>query len=302
VTAARRAPRRSLDGLDPEADHLEIHRRVTAEEFPWDYGRALEVAILRTCCVPSIAQVLAGSGEFHRRGQKRYDDTRILLGEVVHHGYDSERGRQAIRQVNQAHRHYDIADEDMLYVLSTFVFEPVRWIDRWAWRPMTTPERLAGFHFYRAVGRRLGMTAIPTDYAEFEAFNRDSERRRFATGADALQLGADLLGLYAAMYPAALRPAVARIWPARLDASMRAALGVPEPSRWARWLNAAILGCHATVDRAAPQWSAAVFARPMARSYPGYPFGYRIRDIGPDGVTCRSGGHQTPGGTDWDGR
>lgn len=279
-----RRPRahRGVDAeLDPVKDHLAIHRLVTAREFPWDYGRGLELAILRTCCVPSIARILVHSGEFRERGQKRYDDTRILLGELVRNGYDSTRGRQAIRQVNRAHRPFDIDREDMLYVLSTFVFEPTRWIERWAWRPLTATEKQASFHFYRAVGRRLGVAGIPEDLDEFERFNRDFERRNFAHTPQTRDGGADVLRLYAAMYWRPVRPVAAAVWRARLDEQALAALGIGGAPRWARLLNAVVLRAHATAERVAPAWTAAAFDRPDARTYPGYPCGYHLSDIGP---------------------
>lgn len=267
---------------DPAEGHLAIHRRVTAHEFPWDYGRGLELAMLRSYCVPSIADVLAASGEFRDRGQKRYDDTRILLRELVRNGYNSRRGRQALRQINRAHRPYEITNEDMLYVLSTFIFEPVRWIDRWAWRSMTEREKLAGFHFYYSIGRRLGVTEIPESYVEFEEFNQEFERTRFACTANTRRLAAEILDVYASMYGRPIRPAIRKLWAARLDPHARTALGIPSAPHWARLLNALVLHGHAGLERMAPKWCAKTFARPDARSYPE---GYRLCQIGPGAST-----------------
>lgn len=277
----------STSTLAPQSEdaitkHLAIHRRVTAREFPWDYGRGLELAMLRNCCVPSIADVLATGGEFRKRGHKRYDDTRILLRELVRNGYESEHGRQALRQINRAHRPYEISNDDMLYVLSTFVFEPVRWIDRWAWRSMTEREKLAGFHFYRAIGGRLGVTGIPESYTEFEQFNLQYEYKRFANTANTRRLGAEVLDVYVSMYGRPVRPAVRRLWSARLDSNARAALGISPTPHWAKLLNALILHGHAGLECRAPKWCAKAFARPDDRSYPE---GYRLCQIGPNANT-----------------
>lgn len=56
--------------------------------------------------------------------------------------------------VNRLHGRYDIDPADLRYVLSTFVFEPIDWIDAYGWRPLHEHERLAAFHYYREVGRR----------------------------------------------------------------------------------------------------------------------------------------------------
>ncbi|WP_418959840.1 oxygenase MpaB family protein [Streptomyces tritici] len=277
----RYATLRRLETLDPKTDHQEIHRVSSDSEFPWDYGRGLEVAIWRTCCVPAISGVLDGTGEFALRAQKRYDDTRILLGELVRGGYDSDRGRQAIRQINQAHRRFDIANEDMLYVLSTFVLEPVRWIDRWAWRPTSETERLAAFYFFVNVGKRMNIRELPTEYAAFERFNREYERLRFRRAASNHRVGTQIIDLYASWYPRPLDGLVAATLPCRLDAPALDALGLPAPPLWARVAHRAGVRGHARAERVAPRLMARLMTRPTARTYPGYPHGYDLADIGP---------------------
>ena len=56
-----------IEELDPVADHEEIYRISAGYEFPWDYQRALELALFRTYCVPSISELLAATGEFRDR-------------------------------------------------------------------------------------------------------------------------------------------------------------------------------------------------------------------------------------------
>src|SRR5206468_9117412 len=79
--------------LDPVRDHQRIVFLSTRVDFPFDTTRALELALFRTFGVPSISALLHRTGEFERRAQKRYDDTDIIVSEMMEHGYDSERGR-----------------------------------------------------------------------------------------------------------------------------------------------------------------------------------------------------------------
>lgn len=116
----------AIQRLDPEKDAQRIVFLSTCYEFPFDTTRALEFALFRTYCVPSISGLLDKTGEFQRRPQKRYDDTDLIVSELMEWGYDSERGRRALRRMNQLHGRFAIANEDFLYVLSTFVFEPIR--------------------------------------------------------------------------------------------------------------------------------------------------------------------------------
>ena len=115
---------RLIEALDPETDYWRIYRLHAQQEFPWDVTRALELALYRTYAVPSIGGLLDRTGEFRTRTQKRYDDTALLLGEVLEHGLDSDRGRRALRVINRAHARYPIDPDDARFVLATLLSSP----------------------------------------------------------------------------------------------------------------------------------------------------------------------------------
>lgn len=71
--------RRLNERLDPATDYVEIYRNVVMHEFPWDMNQALSFALYRTYAVPGIGRLLAATGEFTERTQKRYDDTALHL-------------------------------------------------------------------------------------------------------------------------------------------------------------------------------------------------------------------------------
>jgi len=164
---------------DPRRDCAAIARRLGTLVFPWDTTRSLEMALFRTFASPRIGALLHRTGEFEARAQKRYDDTDLIVSEIVEHGFDSERGARAIARMNAIHARFAIANDDLLYVLSTFVFEPIRWNARWGWRPMTPHEREGWFWFWRGVGERMGIRDLPSDLASFERFSASYERERF---------------------------------------------------------------------------------------------------------------------------
>lgn len=122
---------------DPRRDCQEIARHLATVAFPWDTTRALELALFRTFASPRIGGVLHGTCEFEARTGKRYDDTDLIISEIIEHGFDGPRGARAIVRMNALHGRFRIANEDFLYVLSTFVFEPIRWNQRFGWRRMT---------------------------------------------------------------------------------------------------------------------------------------------------------------------
>ena len=102
--------------------------------------------------------------------------------------------------MNDMHDRFRIANEDMLYVLSTFVFEPIRWIERFGYRPMTEHEKTAWFHYYRELGQHIGIADIPADRAGLEAVNRQVEATRFRHAESNHRIGSVtrdlLLGFY----------------------------------------------------------------------------------------------------------
>ena len=162
---------REIRALDPERDAQRIVFIDASLEFPWDTQRALELAFYRTYAVPAIAELLASTGEFTERAQKRYDDTQILISAFCEFGFDHDLGKRAIRRMNAIHGRFAIANEDFLYVLSTMVFEPIRWNARFGWRPLLEAEKLATFNFWREVGARMAIRDIPERYEDFERFN-----------------------------------------------------------------------------------------------------------------------------------
>jgi hypothetical protein len=225
---------REIRGLDPVADHRRIVYLDVCFEFPWDTTRALELALFRTFAVPSIAALLDSTGEFARAAQKRYDDTDLILSTIVEAGYDSDEGKRAIRRMNRIHGRFAITNEDFLYVLSSFVFEPIRWNARFGWRPLIETEKLATFEFWREVGRRMAIEEIPERYEEFERFNEEYERREFRPTEAARRVGSATRDMFLAWFPGLPRRLGAPAIHALMDEGVLEAFGFPQPPRAVR--------------------------------------------------------------------
>jgi hypothetical protein len=189
-----------IASLDAVKDCREIALLLSSREFSWDIERALEFALFRTYAVPSISGLLARTGEFEHRPRKRYDDTELILAEIMENGFDSDRGRRALARMNDMHGRFRIAESDLLYVLSTFVFEPIRWLERYGRRPMSAHEQQAWYRYYRALGERMGIPGIPDDLEEFRRFNEryEASHFRFAESNTAVATATSdlLLGFY----------------------------------------------------------------------------------------------------------
>jgi dephospho-CoA kinase len=162
-----------------DAAILECCREISGRLFPWDSNRALELALLKTFCLPSISGLLQRTGEFEERPRKRYDDTGLMLAELVRLGPDSPGGQAVIQRLNRIHGHYAISNADFLYVLSGFVAEPIRWMQHYGWRALNPMEQQALFRFWDHVGALMGISNRPTNLEALLALNARVEREDF---------------------------------------------------------------------------------------------------------------------------
>jgi hypothetical protein len=268
-----------IRALDPVRDHQRIVFLSTRFDFPFDTTRALEFALFRTFCVPSVSALLDRTGEFLHRAQKRYDDTDIIVSELMDWGYDSARGTAALRRMNQLHGRFQIANADFLYVLSTFIYEPIRWNARFGWRPMCEHEKLAMYHFWREVGRRMNIKDIPASYEAFEKFNIEYERDQYRYVPSNQRVGGATVEMFASWFPRLTRPLVRRAMYALMDEPLIDGFGFPRPSRPMRWLVQSGLRLRARLVAWLPTRK-----RPRLRTQlrqRTYPEGYRIEELGP---------------------
>jgi hypothetical protein len=271
---------REIERLDPERDHQRIMHLSFGYEFCWDSVRALEIALYRTYCVPSISGLLDRTGEFYQATQRRYDDTAILIAEMCEWGYESGRGKEALDRINWAHHHYRISNDDFLYVLSTFIFEPIRWIDAFCWRKTCRNEKLGFYWFWREVGKRMGMTDIPPSYEAFEQWARDYERRNFRFTETNRKIGSATRDLFASWYPRIVTPIVRYSIYALLDDEMIASFGFPKPLPGTRAMLRAGLKLRAAAIRWFPPRKAPHFFTDNRNRT--HPRGYEIGKLGPE--------------------
>ena len=127
-------------------DILEV---ISAKEFPFTFKKALEFALFRTYGIPTISTLLAHTTEFSNPATsgKRLSDTSLLVTVMIGREWGSEDWVKGISRINCVHDKYQkagkISNDDLLYTLSLFALEPVRWINRYEWRTLTDTERCA---------------------------------------------------------------------------------------------------------------------------------------------------------------
>ncbi len=268
-----------IQQLDPERDNMKIMYLSFGYEFSWDSIRSLEIALYRTYCAPSISALLDRTGEFRQRTQRRYDDTSLIVAEMCKYGYLEGRGKEALERMNWAHGHYKIPNDDFLYVLSTFIFEPIYWIDKYGWRPTCKQEKKAYYFFWREVGRRMGMQDIPASYDEFEKWKRDYEAKNFVFAETNNRVGKLTRDLFASWFPRIFTPIVRYTIYAMLDDKMLESFGFPKPFPIIRTAVDKSLRLRGRMIRLLPPRSKPHFF--MDNKNRTYAHGYELKKLGP---------------------
>jgi len=265
--------------LDPHQDCQEIVFLLNYHVFPWDIEHALEFALFRTYAIPAISSLLVKTGESQKRPRKRYDDTELILAEIIEYGYNSDRGKQAIHRMNQMHGHFPISNTDFLYVLSTLIYEPIRWIEKYGWRPLTRNEQLACFFFYREVGHRMNIQEIPDIFEEFEQFNRNYEQKNFILSPSNPVIAEVTVNLFLSFYLPRFFWSLGRpLIYAALDNPLLETIALPYPPDFLRAIGTGSLKLRGKVTGFLPEPSKPILM--SVRKRPTYPNGYKIDELG----------------------
>ncbi|GAC69856.1 oxygenase MpaB family protein [Gordonia soli] len=173
-----RAIRQRIAALDPVQDNEEI----THLSLEVRYGDAVfahaayTVAFARQMAIPSIARIVhrTGTGDMMHDVRRRNDDTLLFFGEILRQGHSSAHGRSVIDRMEAIHSRFGITDADKLYTLASLALEPDRIAGQLGLDIFSESERIARFHFWRAVGEYMGLD-VPTTRDEFLSWTLDYE-------------------------------------------------------------------------------------------------------------------------------
>ncbi|MFY0567587.1 oxygenase MpaB family protein [Archangium lansingense] len=273
--------RREISRLDARRDCQRIVHLLTAYEFPFDMQRANELALFHTFGSRSVARLLDRTGEFNKRGQKRYDDTRLLIAHFMECGWDVETGRRSIEHMNHIHSFFRISNEDFLFVLWTFIDFPIRWMDDFGWRSFTAHEREAWFYYWCEIGRRMGLQGIPESRAAYDDYIRAYEAREFVPNEASHRVAQATIDIMAAWFPRPLRGLIAPISLSLVPPQLLPAIQFSPPPAWISRLTRAALKLRARAKRyvSLERYPTRIKNSPN-RTYPGND--YQIEALGPE--------------------
>jgi len=267
-----------IRNLDPAPDHCRIVKLTLSDGFLWDVTRALELALFRTFAAPSVGRLLHRTGEFEENGQKRYDDTTLLLMTILRDGYDGPIGSRSIARMNKTHAHFKISNDDYLFVLSTFVIDPIDWIDRFGWRRLEEVEKQALFLFWRNVGERMELQSLPDSLAQMESESWKYVGSHFAYDAANQHVADGTLNIVRGWLPGFLGSFASPVAASLLDSRTRDAVGLQSPPPFVqpavKWtLKTRAMWKRITKFGHQPDWPT---------GHRTYPTGYEIEQLAPE--------------------
>ncbi len=272
-----------IAALDAERDAQAIVVILANHVFPLEILVALELAQLRTFSIPSISRLLHRTRQYEAAGQKRLDDTRAILTEIAESKEGSTQHAEMVTHLNRIHAQYRISNDDYLYTLSTFVFDPWRFIERFGHRPLTEKEKQAFYFFYRRLGEAMHMEAIPPSFDAFLEWKEEYERRAQRYSEDNEHVARGMLTTVQGLLPAPLRPALEPLLASLIkEPAFLASIGFkPAAPSFQRAVHG-VLYARRRLSRRVNRFEHTRFwDHPSYTRYPSYPSGYERTRLGP---------------------
>ncbi|GAN03118.1 DUF2236 family protein [Mucor ambiguus] len=241
-------PQDVLDSIDIAR---EINAITTKKEFPFLSREGTELALFKTFTIPTISKLLVATGEFKKDCTRRAEDTELVLMEITdaHTRIQKQvakdpntpeedikaqwqRPDMALERLNELHGKYNILNDDYLYTLSLFIYEPVSWIDRYEWRSLDEREINAMFRVWYDVGVGMNLQDIPDTPAKMLAFKNNYAEKHITYASSNWKCGEPTFRHLLSNLPAFLRETVynfgLHILPSVLDSADAKAFQLPE--------------------------------------------------------------------------
>ncbi|KAF7328936.1 hypothetical protein MVEN_02523500 [Mycena venus] len=227
---------------------------------------SLAFALFKTYAIPTISKLLLDTKQLASQAlvARRYADTEILIGTWIacplagrlitaepEAPANDPRASIALARVNWLHSKYKISNEDYLYTLGLFAFEPGTWAARYGWRPLSPLERHASFVYWAEIGRKMNIKNIPNTAEEFQAWLRTYEEEHMVpaqSNYDVAKHTTDEL-LFPVPETFGLRSFFEGLTRSLLEDIVRVAMMQPEAPKYAKYLVRGTLGLFAFIER-----------------------------------------------------
>ncbi len=231
-------------------------------DMPYIITTSLSFGLFRTYGIPTISHLLVQTNQLAQLdiAGRRAEDTSVLLGECLYHQLDSYRARMGLARINYLHSLYGnrISNNDMLYTLSLFICEPIRWSKKYEWRSLSSIEEQARFLYYKELGIRMGIRNIPLTLNDLEIWANDYEVKNMIYSKDNQICGEATLALMLAHFPKCMQNIIRKGLLSLVDERLRLSMGFEKVPIWMEYLTRflfnirAFLLYHCTLPRIYP--------------------------------------------------
>ncbi|UJR21696.1 hypothetical protein I4U23_024773 [Adineta vaga] len=224
-----------------------------AFDMPYLIRTSLSFALFRTYGIPSIAHLLVQTNQLAHldTAGRRAEDTGVLLSECLYNELDSDRGRMGLARINYLHGLYGnrIGNNDMLYTLSLFILEPIRWMKKYEWRSLVSIEEQARFLYFKEMGIRMGIEQIPSTLIELEQWADKYEKEYMVYSKDNQMCGEATLALMISQFPKCMSSFVRKALISLVDERLRLAMGFETVPNWMVHLTSILFNVRAFLLR-----------------------------------------------------
>ena len=228
-----------------------------------------------------------------------------LLLSMVEDKLNTPLAQLALHRLNEIHGKYKITNEDFLYILTIFIVEPVRWINRCGFRPLHRNEIMAYHLKYMYIGIQMGIQHVPTTYEDAAMYLDKYEERYMIYHPTNAKLAESTTELFLSKLPSSVHPIARQVMHSLCPTRLRIAMGFPEPSAWAYTVSNSALRIAQLTHRylLLPRWKPKKRTEPSSKVCPfaktsndavnvhltqlytvfddNYPNGYTIPMLGP---------------------
>jgi len=133
------------------------------------------IALLKTMSISHLVVQLYGDSQLNRQTYERLNKTRDFIKALITSGIDSEQSTSVFAHINRMHSNLPASNDDFLYVLSTFILEPIRFNRQFSTTQLTKEAIDTLLGFWKEVGSRMNINNIPLSEAQWKAFQIDYE-------------------------------------------------------------------------------------------------------------------------------
>lgn len=197
---------------------------------PWDFRLGTYLGLLRTMGIADMVARLYRGSLLQSETFERLKRTRELLKVLIIEGLDSKAASEAFARMGAKHRGVTANNDEYRYVLSVFFLEPIRFNTHYGQTPFSDSERERVLKFWLAVGERMRIQDLPTNYTDWYTFQADFERAHQGPTPEGHALArTSLYEVVRLVIPRGMQNLTRQILLGTMDPRLREVLGLPAP-------------------------------------------------------------------------